>query len=171
MDINIIHRLVSSYEDRALGLTENGEILGAVKNKTFPEFVDHVLKECKNRACNEHWEPQYMHCNYCDIRYDMIGRVENLESDLEYIAMVKNFSSDLHSLKDDLHVHPSGIKRFEKPTEGFTKNNGIKEKIGKTKRYFMQLDTNQVKAIHHMYKIDFEMFGYSTDPYHPQQFV
>ena len=106
-------------------------------------------------------------CNYCDIRYDMIGRVENLESDLEYIAMVKNFSSDLYSLKDDLHVHPSGIKRFEKPTENFTKNNGIKEKIGKTKRYFMQLDTNQVKAIYHMYKIDFDMFGYSTDPYHP----
>ena len=75
MYINIIHRLVSSYEDRALGLTENGEILGAVKNKTFPEYVDHVVKECKYRACNEHWEPQYMHCNYCDIRYDFIGRL------------------------------------------------------------------------------------------------
>ena len=168
MDINIIHRLVSSYEDRALGLTENGEILGAVKNKTFPEFVDHVLKECKHRACNEHWEPQYMHCNYCDIRYDMIGRVENLESDLEYIAMVKNFSRDLHTLKDNLHLHPSGVKRPETPTKSFMKKNNMTEKIDKTKRYFMQLSTNQVNAIYNMYKIDFEMFGYSTEPYHPE---
>ena len=166
MNIDIIHRLVSSYEDRALGLTENDEILGEVKNKTFPEFVDHVVKGCKYRACNEHWEPQYMHCNYCDIRYDMIGRVENLENDLGYIAVVKNFSSDLDSLRDDLHVHPSGIKRFEKPTESFMKKNGEKEKINKTKRYFMQLNNNQVNAIYRMYKIDFEMFGYSTEPYH-----
>ena len=175
MDVSIIHRLVSSYEDKVLGLTAMGENKGkeavrmqAVKNRTFPEFVDHVLKDCKYRACNEHWEPQYMHCNYCNIRYDMIGRVENLENDLEYIAMVKNFSRDLHNLKDNLHLHPSGVKRPETPTESFMKKNNMTEKIDKTKRYFMQLSTNQVKAIYNMYKIDFEMFGYSTEPYHPE---
>ena len=155
-DVCIIFRLVSAYEDRALGLSESGEMIGEVKNKTFPEFVDHVVRDCKYHPCNEHWEPQYIHCNYCDIRYDIIGRVETLEDDLEYIAEVNNFKSDLHRIKDELHVHQT-----------FKREIGINEKTDKIKRYFMQLNSTQVNNIYRMYKIDFEMFGYSTEPYHP----
>ena len=133
--------------------------------------MDHVLKDCKYQSCNEHWEPQYIHCEYCDIRYDIIGRVENLDYDLEYIAMINDFTSDLYPIKDDLHVHRSGTKRFEKPTETFIRNNGIKEKIEKTKSYFKLLNSTQMNNIYHMYKIDFEMFGYSTKPYHPLEFI
>ena len=96
-----------------------------------------------------------MHCNYCDIRYDVIGRVESLEDDLEYIAEVNNFKSDLYRVKDDLHVHPA-----------FKRKINIKENTEKVKRYFMQLNTTQLSNIYHMYKIDFEMFGYSTESYH-----
>ena len=74
------NRLVSAYEDKVLGLSENGEIFKGVKNKTFSQFVDHILREWKSHTCNEHWQPQYMHCNYCDIDYDIIGRVETLDS-------------------------------------------------------------------------------------------
>ena len=137
-----------------------------MKNKTFPEFVDHVLKEWKSHQCNEHWEPQYMHCDYCDIRYDIIGRVENLENDLKYIAWKNNFTSDLVSLKDDLHVHPSGTMRFGKPSEKISKNWNKNEKIEKTKRYFMLLNTSQLDRLYSMYQIDFEMFGYSAEQYH-----
>ena len=155
-DVYFICRLVSAYEDRALGLSESGEMVGAVKHKTFPEFVDHVVRDCKYHPCNEHWEPQYIHCNYCDIRYDIIGRVESLKDDLEYIAEINNFKSDLYRIKDDLHVHPT-----------FKREIGIKGKTEKIKRYFMQLNSTQVHNIYRMYKIDFEMFGYSTEPYHP----
>ena len=165
------YRLVSAYEDKVLGLSENGEIFGVVKNKTFPEFVDHVLKEWKHHSCNEHWEPQYMHCDYCDIRYDIIGRVENLERDLEYIASVNNFTSDLHSLKDDLHMHPSGTKRFERPRKKVVKTNTVKGKMEKTIRYFTLLNSTQVGNLYRMYEIDFEIFGYSTEPYHKEKFL
>ena len=114
--------------------------------------MDHVLKDCKYQSCNEHWEPQYIHCEYCDIRYDIIGRVESLKDDLEYIAEINNFKSDLYRIKDDLHVHPT-----------FKRKISVKEKI---KRYFMQLNGTQVHNIYHMYKIDFEMFGYSNVSYH-----
>jgi len=136
----------------------------------LPEFVDHVLKEWKHHSCNEHWEPQYMHCDYCDIRYDIIGRVENLEKDLEYIAMVNNFTSDLLTLKNDLHMHPSGAKRFERPTASALKTNVMRGKMEKTKRYFMLLNTTQVGNLYRMYEIDFEIFGYSTEPYHIEKF-
>ena len=132
--------------------------------------MDHVLKEWKQHSCNEHWEPQYMHCDYCDIRYDIIGRVENLEKDLEYIALVNNFTSDLYSLKDDLHMHPSGTKRFERPAENVGKTRSNREKIEKTKRYFMLLNTTQVSSLYRMYEIDFEIFGYSIEPYHNNKF-
>ena len=112
-----------------------------------------------------------MKCDYCHIRYDIIGRLEHLEDDLEYIAAVNNFTSDLHSLKDNLHMHPSGTETFEMPNEHLIKKNGMKEKTEKTKRYFMQLNTKQRKNIYHMYKIDFEMFGYSPEPYHPEEFM
>ena len=111
-----------------------------------------------------------MHCDYCDIRYDIIGRVENLEKDLEYIAMVNNFTSDLYSLKDDLHMHPSGTKRFERPSENETKMNVMSGKMEKTKRYFMLLNTTQVSNLYRMYEIDFEIFGYSSEPYHTEKF-
>ena len=117
--------------------------------------MDHVVNDCKYHPCNEHWEPQYIHCNYCNIRYDIIGRVETLEDDLEYIADVNNFKSHLYRIKDGLHVHPT-----------FKKKIGIKETAEKIKHYFMQLNATQVYKIYHMYRIDFEMFGYSTEPYH-----
>ena len=164
--VHSYHRLVSAYEDKVLGLSENGEIFEGVKNKTFPEFVDHVLNEWKSHQCNGHWAPQYMHCNYCDIRYDIIGRVENLENDFKYIAMKNNFTSDLVFLNIDLHVHPSGTKRFVKPPENVSRNSNSNEKIEKTKKYFMLLNTSQLDGLYRMYQIDFEMFGYSAEPYH-----
>ena len=107
-----------------------------------------------------------MHCNYCDVRYDIIGRIENLENDLKYIALKNNFTSDLTSLKDDLHVHPSGTKRFEKPPENVLKKTDEQEKLGKTKKYFALLNTTQLDSLYSMYQLDFEMFGYSVEPYH-----
>ena len=159
-------RLVSAYEDKVLGLSEFGEIFEIVENKTFSEFVDYILYECKTNWCNEHWQPQYVHCKYCDIKYNMIGRLENLGKDLRYIASNNNFTSDLTSSKIDLHVHSSGAKRFEKPPKDILEMKREKEKIEKTKRYFMMLNSTQLENLYQMYKIDFEMFGYSFEPYH-----
>ena len=107
-----------------------------------------------------------MHCDYCDIRYDIIGRVENLENDLKYIAFYNNFSSDLKSLKGDLHIHPSGTKRFEKPTKNISRKTYAKGKIEKTKSYFMLLNTTQIDNLYRMYQIDFEIFDYAAEQYH-----
>ena len=96
----------------------------------------------------------------------MIGRLENLGKDLRYIASDNNFTSDLTSSKIDLHVHSSGAKRFEKPPKDVLKMKREKEKIEKTKRYFMMLNSTQLENLYQMYKIDFEMFGYSFEPYH-----
>ena len=158
-------RLVSAYEDKVLGLSEFGEIFEVVKNKTFPEFVDYVLDECTSNRYNGHWEPQHVHCEYCDIKYNMIGRVEHLENDLKYIAFRNNFTSALSSMNSKLHIHSSRGKRFEKPRMEVSKKKNEKEKMEKTKQYFKMLNSSQLSKLYQMYEIDFEMFGYSTEPY------
>ena len=72
-------------------------------------------------------------------------------------------------------MHPHGTETFEKPNKNLIKKNDKwikkKEKIEKTKSYFMQLNTKQKKNIYRMYKIDFEMFGYSPEPYHSDKIM
>ena len=137
-----------------------------MKVKTFPEFIDYVLNDCKSYECNEHWQPQYMHCDYCEIKYDIVGRVESLEVDLKYIAHMNNFTSLLPEDENKYHVHPSGGDRFS-PAPDVTKSDLMKErkKIEKVKRYFSLLNSTQLKDLYNMYQIDFEMFGYTEEPY------
>ena len=161
-----IHRLVSAYEDKILGLSENGEIFTNLKNKTFPDFIDFVLHEWESHQCNEHWQPQYMHCDFCEINYDIVGRVETLEEDLKYIAHVNNFTSSLPNNERKFHVHPSGVKRFT-ATKNIQENMILdsKRKEEKTTKYFSMLTFNQLQALYHLYQIDFEIFGYLQHPY------
>ena len=59
------------------------------------------------------------------------------------------------------HFHPSGSdKRFLRP-----RNTSESEKERKVINYFAQLDKKTLKRLYDMYKIDFEMFGYSLQPY------
>jgi hypothetical protein len=147
-------------------MSENGEIFAALRNKTFSEFIDFILVECKSHQCNEHWQPQYKHCDFCEINYDIVGRVENLEEDLKYIAHINNFTSALPNDERNFHVHPSGIKRFTSP-EGTQQNKLInsQRKDEKAIKYFSLLTSNQLKGLYNMYQIDFEIFGYSEYPY------
>ena len=65
-------------------------------------------------------------------------------------------------------MHVSGTKPLEIPKKHLIKKNGMIDKIKKVKNYFMQLSIKQKKNIYHLYEIDFEMFGYSPEPYHPE---
>ena len=132
-----------------------------MKNRTFPKFIERVLYEWnRSHTANEHWRPYYLHCDYCDIKYDFIGRVENFESDFEYVAQQANISLH-HVPSKSLHVHPSGgNKRFSKP-----KKISQKDKDEKVTNYFSQLDSRTLKRLYEMYKIDFVMFGYHLYPY------
>ena len=101
-----------------LGLSENGERWWIKLNKTvsFSEFIGRILKEWKtSHTANEHWRPYYLHCDYCDIKYDFIGRMENFENDLKFIAQKTHIA--LHNLPSKaLLVHPSGGgQRYSSP--------------------------------------------------------
>ena len=147
-------------------MSEDGEIFENLRNKYFPEFIDFILNEWKSHQCNPHWQPQYMRCNYCEINYDVVGRVENLEEDIKYIAHINNFTSSLPKNEWHFHVHPSGIKQFTSPKHiQQNKLMDSKRKEEKAIKYFSLLTSDQINGLHNMYQIDFEIFGYSEYPF------
>ena len=151
---------MSAYEDKALGLSENGEVFEIIRNKTFPEFINTVLHGWTSHSCNEHWRPYYLHCDYCDIKYDMVGRLESMETDLAYFTNKSHITFLLTNENSSSHVHPSGGHRYYPPNEI-----SEQKKDKKVINYFSQLNVTQLNNLYDMYRIDFEMFGYSIQPF------
>ena len=162
------YRLVSAYEDKAIGHSVTGVVYDSVKNKTFPQFIDHVLKE-QTSGQAEHWRPQFLNCNYCNINYDLIGRVETLKKDLEYISYIKILQFTA-SKNEKFKVNPTGDKTIKKHDTKSEETN--EQKITteeKTIKYFSTLSETQLEKLYQLFRLDFEIFGYSVYPFvlHP----
>ena len=122
------------------------------KDHSFSSFVELVLKEYSQSRqlswpwkINGHWTPMSMRCFYCDVRYDVIGRMETFSDDLKYIIM-KNKLGDI--LSEDKKVRTTG---------GSPKDDAL--------RYFSQLRKEQIRSLYEVYKMDFKLFGYNVDEY------
>ena len=63
---------------------------------TFPHFVRYILdspevKSCARSSCEEvdaHWRPFHSRCAYCDVSYDVIGKMESFEEDVRYVLYI-----------------------------------------------------------------------------------
>ena len=120
--LSFIHfRLVSAYEDKVIckRCTSKKLLKGSYKNLndyTFPEFVDYILQEFNNSECSNsfnspcflvdvHWRPYNARCSYCDIPYNVIGRVETFEDDIKYILLKQNLANQISLDSTQLHMH------------------------------------------------------------------
>ena len=83
-----------------------------------------------------------------NIRFNVIGMFETLKEDVEYIIHASN-----------LNISPSSFPRINSHS---THSNGHKLL---SLRYFQEIDEESVRKLYDIYKIDFEMFGYSVDDY------
>ena len=150
-------RLVSSYNDKVLG--NNGAYFRKTfpsvangwyrDNHSFPSFVDLILNKYKNvKISNVHWNPISDHCDYCDIEYDVIGRMETFSEDVKYIFLKKNLEKDLPL------------------NQAISSKNSAKSKTEEiTNEYFNQLSKQQIDELYEFYRMDFELFGYEVKNY------
>ena len=90
-----------------------------------------------------------MNCHYCEIKYDMIGRVETFYKDLNYIASINNFST---ASKSHLMVNAKNS-----PNTSTTEEKAMK--------YFSTLNSTQLYKLYNLYRMDFEIFGYHVYPF------
>ena len=97
------YRLVSAYVNKCLKMKKNCGKLSKSKDISFPKFVNYVLKEYSESDChkhynhpclaiNIHWRPYNARCSYCDIPYNVIGRLETFEEDLRYLLLKQNLT-------------------------------------------------------------------------------
>ena len=119
---------------------------------SFSSFVDLVLKEYSRSVqlkwtwkMDGHWTPMSMSCFYCDVKYDVIGRMETFSDDLRYIIMKNKLGNIL------------SVDKKERTTGGSPKDDAL--------RYFSQLRKEQIRSLYEVYKMDFKLFGYNADEY------
>ena len=91
-------------------------------------------------------------CSFCDVTYDVVGTMEEFDNDIDYIAKKMNITELLNQ---------KGRR------ENYTSRSGDLN-IKTTERilsYFTLLEKHDKLRLYNLYKIDFEMFGYSATRY------
>ena len=78
---------MSAYENKILRpeIRLGAWFLNNYGEPTFPKFVDVIIegaKDCDIGVCqnlDEHWKPFNAGCTYCDLKYNYITKVSQLE--------------------------------------------------------------------------------------------
>ena len=96
-----------------------------------------------------HSRPYLPQCLYCDVDFDVIGKLEDFEEDVAYIAEKRNLTEHLRLLN---HV--------QQPKDQWNQEKGERSRKEKRDKYMSQLSPKMVQDLYELYKIDFEMFDY-----------
>jgi len=163
-----LDRLVSSYLDKVADTSKEpnllkhrdvkNSILAHAKRKvepgtvpTFSEFINYVVEETSGLKAPRDWKgvmtwkSYYAKCLPCDVKYDVIIKLETHDEDERWLIHTRNLTQ-LNRVKDWRHQHASSSQR----------NNLISE-----------LDKGQLDSIYKNFQVDFEMFNYTMDKYFP----
>lgn len=108
---------------------------------TFSEFVQYIIdpKTVSRSVFNEHWRPMYDLCLPCHIKYDIIGKYENLMDDSWLVLEKTNLS------------HLIQFPRSDKPSA----TNSL------LTQYLDSLTEEQLLHLYHVFELDFRLYDYS----------
>jgi len=108
---------------------------------TFKEFVMFLIDPRTKRPFNLHWVPFHESCLPCEIRYDFIGHFETLREDVDYVLK----KIGMHEIQL-VHHNPSDVN-----------SSSIVSKEMAT------LSSDEIRKLVDIYRLDFLLFGYSTE--------
>nr|XP_024215997.1 carbohydrate sulfotransferase 11-like [Halyomorpha halys] len=111
---------------------------------TFEEFVKFLIQTDLLAYSDDHWIPYNAYCTPCLLRYDYIAKVETLTEDQLFF---------INSQKLGSWISPSKHHSSKKISSTVARD------------YFSQLTKDQVNNLYQKYRLDFEMFDYSIQPY------
>ena len=58
------------------------------------EFVAYILEQAENNGpliLNRHWRPQYALCPFCSMNFDYIGKIEHMNSHVNFLSDLLGF--------------------------------------------------------------------------------
>lgn len=109
---------------------------------TFPEFVRFIVQENPYYR-DTHWKPMFQLCDPCNIQYNIIGKIESITRDADFVLKTIGAPKDL---KYPTMKHHSNDSRTN-------------EEI--TKQYLETLPPKLYRQLLELYSPDFSMFEYS----------
>ena len=152
-------KLVSCYRDKfEIGLKSdyifqnfNPRIIqNRYERPTFQQFVQYLIRTPSEKY-NDHWLPYWMHCQLCTQKYDVIGHMDTITEDVEYIF--KETGLD-HYLTDNHFDFPWRNNKH--------KTTDLEELV---KKYFSTITKDEKLKLYDIYRPDFLMFGYDAEKY------
>ncbi|XP_069949872.1 carbohydrate sulfotransferase 14-like isoform X2 [Cherax quadricarinatus] len=157
--------IVETYPDAAVskGDISRRNLSGEDKTRVpeghvFPTFTQFLRKVKDDLTAawssngkppvNMHWRPYWQGCAPCTLHYHMIAQVETLDQDLTYIIQDLGLQDQLFYV----HSHASNFDVY----------NGTREA---TVHYYGTVPSLLLQQLVQLYRPDFELFGYSPQPY------
>lgn len=118
------------------------------REPTFREFVRYLL-DTDVEIYDRHWQPIFILCTPCHIRYDVIASMETLAQDSQFV---------LHHIGQD---KLGGLEWTHKTDQSTTKS---AEEL--PQKYFKQLLPSEIRQLYYKYLMDFLLFDYDPEPYY-----
>ncbi|KAM4663540.1 carbohydrate sulfotransferase 9-like [Discoglossus pictus] len=147
-------RIVSAYRDKFLhpggyygtGIANiiRAKVRKVKKDKTvvsFKEFVNYLLRQAP-RTMDIHWMPMHLLCDPCNINYDVLGKMETLKTESDYVLK--------------LIGAPKGIKYPE--IKQYSNESRTSTRI--TNEYLSKLPIEVLEKLVKKYELDFALFDY-----------
>ena len=110
---------------------------------------DSSSKCITQKDLNYTYRPFYHHCDFCGVKFDVIGFMETYDADFRFIAQKLNLTS--------LLTHAD--KRMNK------KSDSKLSQSDRINKYFSLLEKEVRQRLYQLYKMDFEMFGFDATSY------
>ncbi|XP_033640994.1 carbohydrate sulfotransferase 11-like isoform X1 [Asterias rubens] len=119
------------------------------ENATWTEFVDYLTHPTERKEVetdihfSDHWRQMNQICSPCSIDYDVIGNLETVNADAKYVLNMLKAPSNAQYLSS----------AGSRPTNSSDK--------GTFDKYFSKLNKKQLTQLWELYKLDYELFGYT----------
>lgn len=170
---NPLDRLLSGYRDKMLHLICKENQFSAMQQlisskysdpdtppdpsgrPSFRQFLLFIRDEMEKfwqshgqYEVNNHWKPFWWYCAPCHFEYNAVAHMESLSEDQEHILR----ETRLYGRINNTRTHSSKNDNFTSTREA-------------ARWYFGQVPRGLLREVVHLYRPDFDLFGYSAD-YH-----
>ncbi|XP_069681993.1 carbohydrate sulfotransferase 11-like [Periplaneta americana] len=120
--------------------------------KVEPTFVEFLRYLAKTKSFDEHWRPFTSECAPCELDYQIILKMENIEMEELYLATkfkLLEFLPMINSTRQWVHNrNPKG-----------------RTELKYAKKYYSEVPRQLLQEIYMLYEQDFRLFGYSPQEY------
>ncbi|XP_022109268.1 carbohydrate sulfotransferase 8-like [Acanthaster planci] len=110
---------------------------------SWDEWVRYLTDPAERSGFNSHWREMYKLCLPCRVQYDLIGKLESVDSDLSFL---------LDHLGLEHILFPSIRPLYHREDEK-TGNALIRQ-------YFGNMSQRDLQRLYKIYQLDFEIFGF-----------